>query len=183
MQIPDEQKSIPTRCYVNGHLRTLTLEEAYVLFWEVPFGWLQPYDWCRFGQNNNYMRKLITKSIKIFAYNLLTRGYRALSINSECMLEEHDYVPSRNVFQARAYKLAKAFGKNVPFVYDEDFDGTNKLQPAYRMVPGQKWLIVVGLTPENEVEPSEVDWTFFQTPPDDKEKETVVKTLVEKGYL
>ena len=74
MQIPDEQKNIPTRCYVHGHLRTLTLEEAYVLFWEVPFAWLRPHAWCRFGQNSGYMRELITKSIKMFAYNLLTRG-------------------------------------------------------------------------------------------------------------
>jgi len=183
MQIPNEQKSISVKCYVNGSLRTLTLQESHVLFWCVPFGWLLPIDWCRFGKNSDYIRELITKSIKMFAYNLLTRGYTALSINSECMLDEHDYAPSRNVFQARAYKLAKVFGKNIPFVYDEDFDYSKKLQPAYRMVPGQKWMIVIGLAPESEIEPSEVDWTFFQTPPDGKEKEAVVKVLVEKGYL
>ena len=96
MWIPDEQKSIPIRSYVNGRLKTLTIEEVYVLFWEVPFAWLEPLIWIRFDKLGAYVKDVMGPSIKIFAYNLLTRGYMALTINSECMLDEHGYAPGRS---------------------------------------------------------------------------------------
>ena len=183
MQIPDEQKSIPTQCYVNGQLKTLTFKEAYVLFWEVPLSWLLPLDWFRFHQTHAYMRDMITLSTKMFAYNLFTRGYQTLTTNSDCMLDERGDGPSRNVFQARASKFAKIFGDDVPFIYDNDIVDRKRTIPAYRMKFDQKWLLVIGLIPETKIKPSEIDWTFFQTPPGGKEKEAVIKTLVEKGYL
>jgi hypothetical protein len=164
MKIPDEHKNIPTQCYVNGHLKTLSFEEAYILFWEVPFAWLEPLNWLRYGEHNAYVKDLMGPSIKIFAYNLLTRGYMPLTIDSECMLDEHGYAPNRNNFQAKACRLAKLFKEYIPFIYDEVFDNRKKLIPAYRILPESRWAIVVGIAPDHEIQTTEMNWTIFQAP-------------------
>ena len=168
MQIPGQHKNIPTRCYVKGYLKTLTLEEAYVLFWQASLAWLRPINWFRSKHIRGYIRDLMTKSTKVFLYNLVTRKYLPLTINSESMLDSHDFAPSRNSFHARAHRARELFGDDVPFVYDDDFDDEKRLLPAYRMKPGQNWLIVVGVDPGTEFKDPDVDWTIFLNPPDAK---------------
>lgn len=170
MQITDDKKHIPILCYVNGRQSTLTLEEAYTLFWIVPFAWLLPLDWFRSGLRQGYMRKLVHKAVKVFAYNLFTRSFLPLRIDSECMLDEHGYSPSRNCFQSRACKLAKIFEGKSPYAFDDCIRISGKLQPAYRMIPGQEWLIVVGVKPESEFTDHDIDWTVFQTHPNQQGK-------------
>jgi hypothetical protein len=188
MQIPGEQKCIPTQCSMSGHLKTLTLEEAYVLFWEVSFGWLLLLDWFRTSfaesEKSGYVSKLAKFSGMDFGYKLLTRGALALAMNENCMLDEHGYGPSRNTFAQDARRFAKLFPKKArPYESTQVIDRDGYRQLAYRMIPGQKWLIVVGVDAESSFTNLDVDWTIFQTPPDPKIRETVLKVLVEKKYL
>ena len=170
MEFPDEKKNIPVQCYLNGHLKLLPLQDAYALFWEVHFGWLVLLDWFRsgFGKNakQGYMRKLVQKSGKIFGYNLLTRGLLPLAINDQCMIDEHDYPPSRNTFHARAARFARVADGFPLFEYDENVGGGKSLQPAYRPNPDVQWLILVGVDPASSFTNTDVDWKLFQTPPD-----------------
>ena len=183
MRMPDEHISLTTKCYIHGSLRTLPLIEAYVLFWEVPFAWLEPINWIRHGKLDSYVKDLMKPAIKYFAYNLLTRGYMPLTINSVCMLDEHGYAPSRNNFQSKAFRLKKIFGERLPFTHDHVFDDKKKFISSYQMLPGSKWAIVVGIAPDSEIRTSEIDWTIFQIPPDNKEKKAIMKILKGKNYL
>jgi hypothetical protein len=169
MQFPDDKKSIPVQCYVTGHLKTLPLQEAYVLFWKVHFGWLLLLDWFRsgFGKSakQGYMRRLVQKSGKRFGYNLLTRRSLPLTINDRCMLDEHDFPPSRNNFAARAARFAKVAGGFSLFEYDEVFDDGRNGVPAYRPNPDVDWLIVLKVAPDSSFKDTDVDWSLFQNPP------------------
>ena len=160
--IPADKKHIQINCYVNGRLRILTLDKAYSLFWGVLFAWLAPLDWFRSNEKQDYMRNLVTKSTKVFAFNLFTRGYLPLTINSRCMLDEHGYPQSRNAFQAKACRLAKLFNGKPPYYFNECYLNKRGWQPAYQMNPGQEWLIVLGVDPDGEFNNLDVDWTIFQ---------------------
>ena len=172
MQIPDEQKSIPTRCYVKGYLKTLTLEEAYVLFWEMPFAWLLMLDWYRFGfgksEKTGYVSELAKFSGMEFGYKLLTRRALPLAINAPCMLDEYGYGPNRNAFTQCARRFGELFpDKARPYESTQVIDDHGFRQLTYRMKRGVKWLIVVGVDPKSEFKKNEIeiDWEIFQTPP------------------
>jgi hypothetical protein len=182
MQIPDEQKSVPTLCYINGQKKTLNLEEAYVLFWILPFAWLLPVDWFRYHKITAYMRDVAKKSTKIFLMHLLNRGYLALTINDDCMRDKHGDPLSPNAFAAKAARLRKIFGdEEVPFIYEDALQDNKGTVQAYRMSPGQTWIVVMSVEKNSEYTDADIDWTIFQTPPDPKTRERVLKTPKEKG--
>lgn len=170
MQIPDEQKDIPIKCYVIGRLLTLSLEEAYELFWKMSFAWLLPLDWFRSGfeksEKTGYVSKVAQFSGMEFGYKLLTRRTLALAINSPCMLDEHGYGPSRGAFIRYAHRFGELFpNKARPYESTQVIDDRGLRQLAYRMKPDEKWLIVVGVDPESEFKNTEIDWNIFQKRP------------------
>jgi hypothetical protein len=170
MEILNEKKCIPTQCYVNGYNKILTLEETYILFWQVKFAWLLLLDWFRSEfdgiEGSGYVSKLARFSGMSFGYRLLTRGFLALTINDTCMLDEHGYSPNRNTFIQNARRFGKLFPeKNRPYEATQVFDRDGNLQLAYRMKSDEKWLIIVGVDPKSEFTNEDINWSIFQTPP------------------
>jgi len=170
MQLPENFRQVPLQCYVNGHLKILTAQEAYVLSWRVTFAWLFPLDWFRSATKQGYMRDLLTKAPKLLACSLFTRGYLALTINDPCVLDGDNFAPSRSTFQARACRLAKIFDGKPPFVFDECLLGKRELVPCYRMIPDQEWLIIVREDAESEFTGPDIDWRIFQIDPKEQSK-------------
>lgn len=170
MRIPKDMKDIPLLCYPNGRRKILPLEEAYKLFWKVTFAWLLPLDWFTSGSGkfatDGYAGRIAQQPPMKFAFKMLTRGALALAINDSALLDEHGDSPSPNLFYAWAARFGKLFKGPKPYEYIKVSDQYGRRQPAYRMKPGEAWLIVIGVDPENrEYTDLDVDWELFQVPP------------------
>lgn len=172
VQIPEDLKNLPTRCYAQGRRKILSLEEAYILFWKVNFAWHMLLDWFRSSidgdEKEDYMMRVAKPSGARFAYQSLTRGSMALSTNDACLLDEYGCLPSKDVVTQDASKFGKCFcGKKLfesTYVCDR-----GRKQLAYRVRQGMTWLIVLGLDTESDLTKGLTDdvieWEIFKTPP------------------
>ena len=169
MQISDDMRKIPLLCFLDGRRKVLPFEEAYKLFWRVTFSWLLPLDWFRSGfrksATDGYAGKIAQQPPMRFAFKMLTRGALALAINDSALLDEHGDSPSHGLLYAWAARFGKLFKGPKPYEYMKVSDQYGRRQPAYRMKPGETWLIVIGVDPENhECTDLDVDWELFQVP-------------------
>jgi hypothetical protein len=184
MQLPKEEKNIMLPCDLNGHRKILTMEQAHVIFWEVNLAWLLALDWFRYYEMKAYIRDVATKSTKILLLHLLTRGFLPLTINHECVRDKHGNCPSPNNFAAKGTRLRAVFsGKLAPFIYEDSWSEDKYTVQAFRMAPGQTWLVVFEPDSKNGKESTSVEWEVFQQPPNPKTRARVLKKLKEDGYL
>ena len=171
MQVPEHLKDIPVECNVNGRKnKTLSIEEAYSRFWEADFAWNKLTDEFRSGSGKNakqgFMMDFAQPSGTYFALKMLTRGSLALAVNDSCMLDEDGFEPTKDVFTANACKFGRCFKGEKIFKAVYIYDDKNRRQLAYRVRPGKKWIIILGLVPGSNLTNEEIEWEIFQTAPD-----------------
>ena len=167
MEIPEEKRGIPIRCYHNGKRAILPLEEAVKQFWASRFGWVLKLDYFRsgFGEDakNGSVAKVVHSSGVKFAMALLNRGSLSVGLDDSCVLDEHEDPPSRNQFTVWAYRFGLLFAGDKPYECIKIPDEYGICQTAYRMKPSETWLVVMGVASEDDFSDVDVPWEVFQT--------------------
>ena len=175
------QSEILLECYKNGKEDIFPAIEAHKRFWSYNYGWLCPLDLYRFsiegysGQNQIY--KIVGKKALRFSFLIHTREGPLIIDDAEKPLNNGEELEI-NTFISWASKFNRIFRKPYiakvlptelrPFHYLEVPNGVGFItRPAYKMHPGRTSFIIVGVDPTSKYSNTDVDWTIFQTPPDD----------------
>ncbi|HDY68191.1 MAG TPA: hypothetical protein ENH85_10400 [Candidatus Scalindua sp.] len=177
------QSEIPLKCYENGKHSIFSINEAYKKFWQCNYGWICLLDWYRFyiegysGQNNVY--KIVGKKAMKFGFLGHTRK-EPLTIDDAEVLLNDGYELEVNTFVSWSCKFNKLFKEPYatkelpkllrPFYYLEVPNGIGDItRPAYKMHPERTSFVIIGVDPASPYSNADIDWTIFQTPPDQTE--------------
>lgn len=153
-------------CYVNGFRYIKPSDEVQRLFRAADFAWVLRTDDYRSGcgkdAKSGYVGKVAKEAGRRFGYALLTHGSLPLTIDDDCLLDEHGRRPGRNLFACWAAKFGRLFEGEKPYAFSTVLlDGD---VPVYRMKPGKRWIIVVGIDPDCGISDVEFDWRVFESP-------------------
>ena len=163
MGVKDDAPRMLLACYVDGYRRVEALDVVLQLCQAVNFAWVMRTDYFRAGFSKDatkgYVGKIAKEVGRRFAHALLMRGSLPLTID-DFPLDEHGESISRNLFHCWAAKFGRLFSGEKPYEFTTLLiDGD---VPAYRMMPGKRWLIVVDIDPECGVDPMGFDWRVFE---------------------
>ncbi len=171
MIVPDYMKKIPLRCSLTGRAKVLPLEEAYSIFWSVNFAWVRLRDFFKSGGQGRIPKQGILGRIAPglatkFIIKLLTRTTLALTIDDECLLDEHNDPPVANTFNVWAFRFGSCFDGPWPHRHLLVPDEGGIRRSAYCMRPGETWLLILGVDAKSGFDDSDVDWNVFLEPPE-----------------
>ena len=174
-----KQPEIPLECYKNGKGDVFPVNEAYKRFWDSNYGWLCPSDLYRFSiegySGQNYIYKIVGKKALRFSFLIHTREGPLIIDDTEKPLNNGNELEI-NTFISWASKFNRIFREPYmpedlptelrPFYYLEVPNGIGFItRPAYKLHPDRTSFVIVGVDTASQYSNTDVDWTIFQTPP------------------